>query len=126
MSPSRLLWSVLLSASIVLGGCVSTAGISHDQAMRQPDEAGAQTQFADWPKTGWWQALGDEQLNQLVEKALQDSPNIVLAAKRLEQARAQAEGAKAAIYPQVNGSASVVRQRLSENSFYPPPYGGSY
>ncbi|HEU4708595.1 MAG TPA: efflux transporter outer membrane subunit, partial [Methylophilaceae bacterium] len=46
--------------------------------------------------------------------------------KRLEQARAQAEGAKAAIYPQVNGSASVVRQRLSENSFYPPPYGGSY
>lgn len=126
MSPSRLLWFFLLSISIALGGCVSTAGIGHDQAMREPTETGAQAKFSDWPKTSWWQGFGDEQLNQLVEHALEASPNVIIAAKRLEQARASAEAARAAIYPQINGSASVVRQRLSENSFYPPPYGGSY
>ena len=126
MFPSRSPCSILLLACVVLSGCISTAGISHDQVMHEPAETGAQAQFADWPKTGWWQGFGDEQLDQLVEHALEESPNVTIAAKRLEQARANAEAAKAAIYPQINGNASVARQRLSENSFYPPPYGGSY
>lgn len=115
-----------LTLASLLAGCVSTAGISHDQAMNEAADVGAKAGFADWPRTDWWQSLGDPQLNQLVEHALQASPNITIAAKRLDQARANASVAQAAIYPQVNGSVNIQRQRLSENSFYPPPFGGSY
>ncbi len=35
----------------------------------------------------WWQALGDAQLNRLVDRLLQDSPQIEIALSRLQQAR---------------------------------------
>lgn len=119
----------LLASAVMLNlmtGCISTQGIHHDQAQREAKTLGAQVPFNQWPAAQWWQSFNDPALNQLIEQALRDNPNVVIAAKRMESANAYASVAKSAIYPQVNGSVDVNRQRLSENSFYPPPYGGSY
>ncbi|HEY0267901.1 MAG TPA: efflux transporter outer membrane subunit [Methyloradius sp.] len=120
----KLLASAMMLS--VMSGCISTQGIHHDQAMRDPGTLGAQANFAQWPAAQWWQSFSDPVLNQLIEQAIRDNPNVVIAAKRMESASAYANAARSALYPQVNGSVDISRQRLSENSFYPPPYGGSY
>lgn len=109
-----------------LGGCASSAGIRHDQTMHQPQTPVQQAAFDAWPQQDWWQAYKDGQLDRLITTALRDNPDIIIAAKRMQKAQAYAGTARSAAAPQVNGSASVIRQRLSENAFYPPPYGGSY
>ena len=118
--------SLMLISLIALSGCVSSKGITRDQTMREPTSLGAKAKFDAWPNEQWWESLKDPTLNQLIDLALKDNPNIVLAAKRLDKAKIYVGYAQAALSPQVTGSADVIRQRLSENAFYPPPYGGSY
>lgn len=122
--PAFYLATVILSSG--LGGCVSPAGIQHDQALREPSALGAKAAFAAWPEEDWWKKLGDPQLDQLIAKALRENPGITQAAKRLEKAYAYAEAAGAALKPQLDASLDISRQRLSENAFYPPPFAGSW
>lgn len=123
ISPVRAsIWIMVIS----LAGCISPAGIHHDEALRSPSDFGAKEGFAAWPGDDWWKRLGDPKLDQLIEQALSENPSIVQAAKRLEKASAYANASGAALRPQVSGSADVSRQRLSENAFYPPPFGGSW
>src|SRR5450830_1917350 len=120
----KLMASALLLS--LMTGCISTQGIQHDLSQSEAKTLGAQANFEQWPAMQWWKSFNDPVLNQLIEQALSDNPNVVIAAKRMESASAYASAAKSAIYPQVDGSLDISRQRLSENSFYPPPYGGSY
>ncbi len=116
----------LLLSAIWLAGCVSSAGIRHDQTLHAPESLGAAAKFDAWPSEDWWKKLGDPELDRLVALALDGNPDIVQAAKRLERASAAASAAGAALKPQVSGSADANRQRLSENAFHPPPFGGSW
>src|SRR5712671_6314911 len=43
---------------------------------------------APWPARDWWAALGDPQLDRLVEEALAGSPNLRIAKARFDQATA--------------------------------------
>lgn len=125
--PGQLsLFSLTLIASLAISGCVSTNGITHDQTLREPIALGAQAKFDAWPSEQWWQAMQDPTLNHLIELALKDNPSIVQAAKRLDKSKAYVGDAKSALSAQVTANAEVSHQRLSENAFYPPPYGGSY
>jgi NodT family efflux transporter outer membrane factor (OMF) lipoprotein len=121
-----VLHSVLLSLVIALSGCISTSGIQHDQTLRDPTALGAHAQFDAWPVEKWWQSLNDAQLDSLIEQALSENPNVTQAAKRLEKAAAYASAAQSALAPKVDGDAYINRQRLTENSYFPPPFGGSY
>ncbi len=49
----------------------------------------------------WWQAMGDAQLDRLVEQALKDSPTIEIALSRLQQARAVEIAVTGMALPQV-------------------------
>jgi len=120
-------WPGMLLVAMTLSACISPAGIQHDQQLRGPESLGAkQKEFSNWPADGWWRRLGDPQLDQLIEQALQENPSIVQAAKRTEKAAAYATAAGATLKPNVNASLNISRQRLSENAFYPPPFGGSW
>ena len=116
----------MLITLIALSGCVSSKGMTHDQTMREPTSLGAKAKFDVWPNEQWWESLKDPTLNQLIDLALKDNPNIVQVAKRLDKAQAYVGYAQSALSPQVTGKADVSRQRLSENAFYPSPFGGSY
>ena len=64
----------------------------------------------------WWHALGDEQLDGLIETALKQSPNIDAARARVRQARAGLNGNKANLLPKVGFDAAMLRTRSPDLS----------
>jgi len=69
----------------------------------------------DWPSDAWWEAYGDLQLNQLIEEALADSPDLKAAAARARGAMAMADVAGASLWPTVTGAGSVTKVEQSTN-----------
>jgi multidrug efflux system outer membrane protein len=69
----------------------------------------------DAPKGPWWLRFSDPQLDALQAKALANSPNLVIAAARLTQARAVLAGVSGSLYPQVGINVRDVRTRISAN-----------
>ncbi|REG83249.1 efflux transporter outer membrane subunit [Marinomonas pollencensis] len=78
---------------------------------------------ADWPAHSWWLALGDNQLNQLIEQALKNSPDIQMANATLEKASALVMSADSKFDPKLSANASATRSRLSRSEDY--TYQGS-
>lgn len=74
----------------------------------------------------WWQALGDPALDELIERALNDQPDLRQAAARFDQADAalQVQGAASRVNYAVDGKVS--RERFSANGLYPPAFGGHW
>ncbi|MYM36444.1 efflux transporter outer membrane subunit [Duganella sp. FT94W] len=79
-----------------------------------------------WPDERWWEALHDEQLNQLVAAALSDNPSLRATLARVRQAEALAGVARAATQPRVDAAASADRELYSAHSTIPAPLAGSY
>ncbi len=116
-----------LAAALALAGCADMSAIAPQATMRDAQSVGLAPQAspAFTPTAQWWREFGDEQLNGLVERALQGNPTLKIAQARLARAQALSEVAQAANLPQVNGSLEATRQRYSANGLYPPPLAGS-
>ena len=78
-----------------------------------------------WPTDQWWQRYQDPQLNAIVTEALAESPSLATARARLDMANAAVRSARAVQLPQLNAAYTMVRERMSENYIYPPPFAGS-
>lgn len=125
LSPTRL--AAIVSAISVLlasAGCAliredkaPAAQISAEQVRLAAD---SQLPQGDWPSTEWWKVYADDRLDALVARALQDSPTMAVAQARVEASRAQAKLVDASTGLLVGLSASVNRQRVSENGFLGP------
>ncbi len=61
----------------------------------------------------WWQAYGSPQLDQLITEAMNANHDLAAAVARIEQARASARSARAALLPTVGADASASRDRRS-------------
>lgn len=72
----------------------------------------------------WWRTLGDTQLNELVEHALHNSPDIATAQARLQQSRASLSGARADAMPKVTGDAALLKLRSPDTSALGGSSGG--
>jgi outer membrane protein TolC len=79
-----------------------------------------QLSHTDWPKSEWWTAYGDPQLNALITKALNDAPDMQIARQRITLAEAQAKATVAADGPQIDLSADVERQKMSAEGLMGP------
>jgi outer membrane protein, multidrug efflux system len=77
-----------------------------------------------WPRADWWQEFGDATLDQLVERALANSPDLATAQARLDTARAAVDATLAGFRPQLGAGADASRQRLSDNGLIPPTFLG--
>lgn len=64
----------------------------------------------------WWETLGDQQLNRLIQRALLDSQDIKLAEARLRQARAMQGIQDAAGGPVLSVGGKIVEDQISKNS----------
>ena len=73
------------------------------------------TLSAGAPLDRWWTALQDPLLDELVERSLAGSPDLASAEARVQQARALARAAGAALYPAANLDGRVSRDKLSLN-----------
>jgi NodT family efflux transporter outer membrane factor (OMF) lipoprotein len=116
----------------VLAGCANMGNVQ-PQATRlksadlNPGKAiAAASANIDWPDERWWEALHDQQLNQLVTAALSDNPSLRAALARVRQAESLAGVAKAATLPRVDASASADRELYSAHSTIPAPLAGNY
>ncbi len=66
-------------------------------------------------KGNWWELFQDATLNSLVERALQNNQNLIVAAARLDQARSQVTIAKSYLYPGIGLQGSAERAKTSTN-----------
>ena len=119
---------IALGSSIVLAlaGCASPSGIASSAKLEAPATLGAVATDTVAPVAAeWWRGFDDPVLDDLVARAIAGNPSLRIAAARSARAAANTAAADAARSPQVTGSLDAVRQRFSENSFYPPPLAGS-
>ncbi len=112
---------------LALAGCADMSDLGPRAALRDAPSLGlvAGDATVSDVDSRWWQALGDPQLNELIERALKGNPNLQIAGGRLARAQALTAVAAAAGRPQINGSLDLTRQKFSNNFIYPPPLGGS-
>jgi len=109
---------------LLLAGCVQ------GQDYRKPDipvppawdqmaggqPAGVTVSTEKLPEARWWQEFRNEELNGLIEKALQNNHDVRRTASRVLEGRATLLAAGAGLYPQVNVSASYSRIEISPNT----------
>jgi len=67
------------------------------------------------PEVSWWQGFRNDELNQLIEQALERNHNVREASYRVLEGRALALAAGAGLYPEVDLEGSYTRIRRSEN-----------
>lgn len=75
-----------------------------------------------WPDAQWWRGYGDPQLNQLIDEALAESPDIRVAAARLRAAEAQVRQAGAAGLPYLRAEGSAGLTKQSYNNGIPADF----
>lgn len=129
-TPARpLAWLMSVCALAALGACASYTGIEpvartidpRPFGLQDPGPVSSQTD----QDTDWWLTLGDAQLTQLINTALEHNPTLRSAQARIARAESFSRLTGSADGPHVSAGLNVERQLFSANSIYPPPYGGS-
>ena len=105
-SASRL--AAALAAGLTTAGCMVGPDYARPEVV-QPGEFRSQIgpaeaqSFADLP---WWDVFNDPALQALINEALANNHNLVIAATRIEQARALLGVSRSELYPQVGYEAT--------------------
>lgn len=68
----------------------------------------------DWPQVYWWLMFDDGQLNNLMDKALADNPDIQIALSRIRLANYAAQAAGSPLWPNLGLEADITRYRVSK------------
>jgi NodT family efflux transporter outer membrane factor (OMF) lipoprotein len=120
-----------IASALLVAGCANLSGITPQAQLRDAQSLGlakagatAAAASAKAPAPQWWRDYGDEELNRLVELALQGNPNLSLARARLARAQAVSEVANAATAPQVGAALDLQRQKFTGNGLIPPQLAG--
>ena len=110
-----------LAGALLVSGCAGTGGLQPASTPHDPagyaltrSLAGAPLSDAAFPSRDWWRALGDPQLDTLIDEALRGTPSLAAADARVRKAQAQAGLADAARKPTVGGSAQYAVAQLPE------------
>jgi outer membrane protein, multidrug efflux system len=82
-------------------------------------QAGQLTQEQQLALQQWWTLFNDSKLNQLVDTALTKNNNLQSAVARIEEADAFARESGASLLPTVTGTASGIRNRVTESGIFP-------
>lgn len=122
--------ALFASLTAAMTGCANYAGIHSDNELFQPTQL-ATTQSlppesGHWPPSDWTVPFGDPQLKALIDEALQGSPSIEKTRARIAAAEAYSETANANTLPQVGAGYTWTRQRLTESTFIPPGFAGTW
>ncbi|MCW1874570.1 efflux transporter outer membrane subunit [Erwinia sp. INIA-01] len=100
--------------ALLLASMLSACATQVDQAPASlpiPDGWRSQVGPGAAVEANWWRAFGDPQLNQLVEQALRNNPDILIARSRVDQYRAQLRGAQGDNFPTLDAGVAATRAR---------------
>lgn len=114
----------ILATALALGGCATRPGAPEPKIMAvpqrwasHPPDSPIDTLAAKGSSSAeWWSTLADAQLNELVRSSLGANADVAVAAARLEQTRAAAEGARAARLPRLDAGTGALRERVPRSS----------
>lgn len=118
MSGTKLVLTTLV-ASLVLAGCASVGPDYQRPAMETPASLGAvatQNKQLAVDYAAWWKSFQDPVLDSLLDEAAKNNQDLILAAARIEEARATAAGTNSNRYPSVDANLGASRTRTSENA----------
>jgi len=115
LAAAKLLSAVLLSA-LPLSGCVvgpnyKGAPVAAPIEAQAPAFHRAGDLSADAPAGRWWTALGDAELDRLIDAALAGSPDLAEARARIVQSRAGLKHARADRMPTTGTAAAYLRSK---------------
>ncbi|MGB3747641.1 MAG: efflux transporter outer membrane subunit [Rhodanobacter sp.] len=111
--------------ALTLAGCAAPAKLLAPDLRDEVPLAGLQApERAGWPAAQWWRQYHDPQLDDLMDRATRQSPDLAMAQSRVAQAEQSARLAAAQLGLSVNGSAQVARQRLSDHGLIPSQFLG--
>ena len=111
----------LLASACTVGPDYQRPAISTPERYAEPFDSSAAN---DADLAAWWTAFEDQQLNELVNRALAQNLDVEMAAARIREARARERVAGAAASSQLAAQGSVTGQRISENAIPAPPGAG--
>jgi len=69
--------------------------------------------------TAWWEQFGDPVINSLIQTALAENKDIMVASARVEEFLGQYATTRAGLFPQAGAGATAGRSRVSDNSATP-------
>ena len=115
-----------VAITLILAACAAAPAKLGSPALRDDVPlAGLQAPArAGWPATQWWRQYDDPQLDDLMDRAMRQSPDLALARSRVQNADQSARLAAAQLGLSINGSAQVARTRLSEHGLIPSQFLG--
>lgn len=123
-SPLRLRPLALLTLSLTIGiaGCsFIPKKVPHPALRDDVPLAGLQVPTkAGWPDADWWRVYNDPQLDNLIALAMKHSPDLAQAHSRVQTAEQSVKVAAAQAGLNINGSAQITRQRMSDHGLFPP------
>lgn len=119
----RIAWTI--TAALALSGCVFPQVEDPATSPVATETLGLDGDSISPATVQWWTALGDPQLDALIDEGLLNSPTLAQALARVRSAQAQGDAAGAGRQPRFTFDADETYQRFSENFYIPPPYGGS-
>ena len=129
--PKRRLGFAFALLAATLAGCASTGGLHSTATPTDPAAlhaqrslAGVKVDAAAWPQADWWKAIGDAQLDKLVDEALADNPDMALVDARVRAAMAAAGAADAKRKPTLNAGAAAAGARVP--AILPPLASGHF
>ncbi len=79
------------------------------------------TEAKEVANTAWWRQFGDPVLNELVEIALEENKDLLIATARIEEFMGRYVTTRDNLFPQVSGGATAARQRVTQDSVSPIP-----
>ncbi|TBR39154.1 MULTISPECIES: efflux transporter outer membrane subunit [Dyella] len=117
--------AVAMAIAVALAGCGIPTKQQHPTLRDDVPLAGVSAPArAGWPSAEWWRQYNDPQLDDLIARAMKDSPDLAQAMSRVNTAEQNIRITAAQAGLSVNGSAQVARQRLSETGLIPPKFLG--
>jgi len=113
-----------LPLAILLAGCAPMHDVKPALTQQLPashvDASLPAALQQGWPDSQWWLSWHDPQLNDLIARALKNSPDMQVAEQRIQLAEAQAKATEAQDGPQLDFSGDIERQKMSAEGLMGP------
>lgn len=119
---------LLLAALLALGGCVTLPGLKQSKPDIPAAWPDAPAQESDAAKSAqallapdWWKVYGDPVLDTLEREALAHNQDLLLAAARIQEAKANLGLTRADRFPEVTANVGAERSRSTERGNFTLP-----
>ncbi len=117
----------LVGASLFLNGCLSVGPDYEKPELTVVDSWGEAVTNSFLSGTNniseWWTAFNDDILDKLILSAATNSPDLKIAAERINEAAALRGVAKSFWYPDISGDGTISRLQASEKAYSTLPPG---